>query len=316
MPVLIVDALNLFTRHYIANPTMSAGGRHIGGMAGFLRNIQLLAEKISPTNIYIIWEGGGSIRRRAIYPEYKGGRRPPKLNRFYADSIPDTTQNRNYQVALTVEALKHVPVGQLYISDCEADDVIGYLAARKFLSKNCVIVSSDKDFYQLIDDRVSQWSPGQKAFVTSESVMKRFGIPPHNFCTARCFCGDPSDSLPGIKGAGFKTLGRRFPELLQSDFVSVSEIIKLSEQQHAHRPLLLYKRIIEGADIALRNWKLMHLDTGNLAATQIQKIESYLDTFSPNCDKIGLMRMLVREGFATFDVDKFCMVLNSSIKRG
>ena len=60
----------------------------------------------------------------------------------------------------------------------------------------------------------------------------------------------------------------------------------------------------------------MHLDTSNLAATQIQKIEGYLNTFQPGCDKIGLMRAFIREGLSTFDVDKFCMVLNSSIKRG
>lgn len=316
MSVLLIDALNLFTRHYVANPTMSASGHHVGGTVGFLRNIQHLVEKIRPEQVHVVWEGGGSARRRAIYSGYKGNRKPQNLNRFYSDSIPDTVDNRNYQVALTVEALKHVPVGQFYISGCEADDIIGYLSSRKFLSKNCVIVSSDKDFYQLINDRVTQWSPGQKAFVTSENVASKFGIPPENFCTARCFCGDPSDNLPGIKGAGFKTLARRFPELQSTDFVSVSEIIKLSEQRQLDKPLLLYKRIVEDSDIALRNWKLMYLDTNNLAATQIQKIESYLDTFQPARDKIGLMRIMVREGLTTFDADKFYMILNSTAMRG
>ena len=104
--------------------------------------------------------------------------------------------------------------------------------------------------------------------------------------------------------------------MLGSDFVSVSEIIKLSGQRQENQPLLLYKRIVEDSEIALRNWKLMYLDTNNLAATQIQKIESYLDTFEATCDKIGLMRILIREGLASFDADKFCMVLNSSVKRG
>ena len=88
------------------------------------------------------------------------------------------------------------------------------------------MVSSDKDLYQLVDTRTIQWSPGQKIFVTPSVILEKFGIHPNNFCTARCFVGDPSDGLPGVKGAGFKTLAKRFEELRGSDSVSVEDIIQ------------------------------------------------------------------------------------------
>ena len=312
--VLLIDGLNLFTRHYIANPTMSDNGHHMGGTAGFLKAIRLLSEKNPSKLICVVWEGGGSPRRRAIFPEYKKGSRPQKLNRFYAGEIPDTVENRDYQLALTIELLKHVPILQLYVADCEADDVIGYLVKYKFSNENIVIVSSDKDFYQLVNDRVVQWSPGQKRYINSSLIIDKFGIHPENFCVARCFCGDPSDALPGIKGAGFRTLARHFPELTQSEFVPVSEIIKLGAERAKVKPLKIFRAIAANPAVAERNWKLMHLDLSNLAADQIKKIEYCVDTFEPKRDKIGLMRILLREGLSSFDANTFYMILNSSIK--
>ena len=84
-PLLIIDSLNLFTRHFIANPTISENGNHIGGIVGFLKAIQLLSERFSPSDIYVVWEGGGSPRRRAIQSSYKDMRRPQRLNRFYSE---------------------------------------------------------------------------------------------------------------------------------------------------------------------------------------------------------------------------------------
>ena len=213
-PVLLIDGLNVFTRHFVVNPTMSEQGNHVGGFVGFLKSLRLLCEKTDPSQVIVAWEGGGSARRRAIYPEYKHGRRPQKLNRFYSD-IPDTYHNRDNQVSLIIEALRHVPVMQLYVSDCEADDVIGYLTKNVLRDQKCVIVSSDKDLYQLLSDNVIQWSPGQKLFITSKHVKEKFGVHHSNFCTARCFTGDSSDGIPGVPRAGFKSLAKRI-EILQN----------------------------------------------------------------------------------------------------
>jgi len=313
-PILIVDALNLFTRHYVVNPTMSTLGHQAGGTVGFLKAIRYLSDKILPKQVIVVWEGGGSPRRRAIFPDYKAQRKPPKLNRFYGDDIPDTVENRGYQIALTIELLKNVPVMQLYVSDCEADDVIGYLTKYKLKKEECVIVSSDKDFYQLLSNRVSQWSPGQKAFVTEKKVKEKFSIPPHNFCVARAFCGDPSDCIPGIKGAGFKSLVKRFPELMSDDFVPIQAILNRSKECAEKSKIKLFTNINSNSDIVKRNWKLMYLDTSNLSGTQIQKIENAVDTFTSTRNKIGLMKILIREGLSIFDADAFFMSINSALQ--
>ena len=308
---LLVDGLNLQTRHFVANPAMSDAGHHVGGIIGFLRAIQNLSHKLQPANIVVVWEGGGSPRRRAIFPEYKSKRKPQKLNRYYEDDIPNTVENRNYQIRLLIELLKHTSINQIYVSDCEADDVIGYLARYKLKNHHCVIVSSDKDFYQLLSNRVTQWSPGQKRFLTPEIVQDKFGIPPHNFCLARCLIGDPSDALSGVKGAGFKTLVKRFPSITSSEYLSVDDILQKNKEHLKSSKLKLYQRIAESVDIIKRNWQLMYLGTTNLAAIQIEKIEAAIDTFSPHRDKMGFMRAIIREGITSFDADRFFMSINS-----
>ena len=87
---LIVDGLNLFTRHYIANPSTNKNGESVGGITGTLVSIASLSERFSPDRIIVVWESGGSARKRAIFKDYKLGRKPQKLNRYYGDDIPDT----------------------------------------------------------------------------------------------------------------------------------------------------------------------------------------------------------------------------------
>jgi DNA polymerase-1 len=312
-PILLIDAYNVFTRHFCANPTLNRHGEPIGGAVGFLNGLKNIVSEVFPKSVYVIWEGGGSSKRRKIFPDYKKNKRPQRLNRFYSE-IPNTVNNRNGQVTFLIDLLKNTPICQVYVSDCEADDVIGYLAKYTFSDDKCVIYSSDKDFYQLVSDRVMIFSPTSKKYIQTADVIERFAIHPQNFCQARTFCGDASDGVPGIKGIGFKVLAKRFPELSLEEFVSVEDIIKLSKQRTPNSKVQAYKKIVESASVARRNWKLMYLDTMNLTATQIQKINGVVNTFVPSRNKIAMMRTLSVEGLHTFDIDSLFLSLNFALR--
>lgn len=314
-PVLIVDGLNLFMQHFAANPTMSNHGNHVGGVVGFMKSLSHLSDRIGPSKIIVVWEGGGSSRRRAIYKGYKSGRRPQKLNRYYGGEIPDTVQNRDDEISMLISLLRHAPINQTYISDCEADDIIGYLSKRYYQKKRIVIASSDKDMHQLLTKRVIQWSPGRKTFITLKDVKKAFGINVTNFCTARAFVGDPSDNLEGVPRVGFATLTKRFPELGSSEDVSVNDIIEKSKNMLENSSIKAYSSIVENEMIARRNWKLMYLDTQNLSASQIQKLESSLSEESIEINKLGLIRDMLKYGINSFDVDTFCVSLRAVLRR-
>jgi len=314
-PILLVDGLNLFMRHFVVNPTISESGDHVGGTVGFLKSLKFLSDRIGPSKIVVVWEGGGSPRRRAIFKDYKSGRRPQRLNRYYAEDIPDTLENRDDQVSLTIRLLNNTPVHQVYVEDCEADDVIGYIVGNDRKDYKYVIASSDKDMYQLLDKNTIQWSPGQKKFITFRDVREKFGISAVNFCTARCFVGDPSDGLPGVPKVGFASLSKRFPKMKSDEFMSVEEIVQQSESLIENSKIKVYTSIIENQEIAKRNWKLMFLNTQNLSATQIQKIENLMSNYVPTINKLRLIKDLSNHGIKNFDVDGFFASIKANLRR-
>jgi DNA polymerase-1 len=310
-PVLLIDAYNLFCRSYAANPQM-ANGEHVGGTMGFLSSFGSIISILRPSACIIVWEGGGSARKRAIFPDYKGGRKPQRFNRFYEGEIPDTKENMNWQLKLLISLLKFTPVRQMYVSDCEADDVIGYIARYCFKEKDIVIVSSDHDYYQLISKRVNVWSPNQKKLIDENSIVEKYGILPINFCLARCFDGDVSDSIPGVPGVGLKTLAKKFPKL-SSEEVELDEILNESRELSKNSKLKMYKSITESEDLLKMNWRLMNLDLTSLSATQVKKIEDGIRVEIPQSNKIGLMRTLMQNGVKTFNVDSLFLQINANL---
>ena len=318
-PIMLIDAYNLFVRNYIVNSAMSKHGYYMGGTLGSLRSLGVLADKFKPSKILICWEGGGAQRRRDIYPEYKAGRKPVRLNRskVYED-IPDTKENFNHQVKVLTQLLRYIPVKQLYVQDCEADDIIGYICRHRLDGQEAVIVSTDQDFYQLLGPNVKQYSPTMKKMLDDNYVLEKFGVSSENFVTARAFTGDGSDNIGGIKGCGFKTLCKRFPELGTSEFVSVDDIISLSKQRLETHNLKMYKDIVEHGHIAQRNWRLMYLDTCNLSSEHIKKLNYSYDNAEINRDKMGLIRSLVAEGVDLprgINPDTLFMRINSCVAR-
>jgi len=314
-PIIYIDGLNVFMRHFAANPKKSLHGQLCGGVIGFLNNINHLASKFKPQKIVVAWEGGGSVRRRNIDPNYKEGRRPIKLNRsdYYKD-IPDTSENRNNQLKLLIEILYETPVTQIYVSDCEADDVISYLTKTKQNNTKKIIVTSDKDYYQLLDENTQIWSPNKKQLIDTKYVLDKWNVPAYNFCLARCFAGDISDGIKGIKGAGIKSMVNRFPELIQKKESSINDIINESNKKvNSGCKIKLYNNIIENVKLLEKNWKLMYLDSAMLSADQIKKINHQFDNKEHITNKMNLLRIMNREGLNFFNVHEFLISIKSCL---
>lgn len=302
-PILIIDSMNLFIRSYAAYPQMSQFGYQMGGCIGFLKKVKYLVDELQPRRVYVVWESGGSTKRRALYKEYKRGRRPVKLNRFYEDDIPDTDENKVHQTQVLVEVLKSTPICQLYAPDCEADDVMAWLCRGKFLKVEKIIASSDKDMYQLLDERTRQYSLDKKKLITMEDVYSEFHVMPWNFALAKTLCGDVSDNIPGVKGIGFKTAVKKIPMLATHQDLILQDIIDYCQSHAKDGPVL--QRINESTDQLKLNWRLVHLDSSSLTARQSQTIEKTIKEFKPQANKVAIIRTLLREGIQDFNVDSF-----------
>jgi len=309
-PILIIDALNCFTRAWAVYPQLNSNGQQMGGTIGFLKTLRKLVNEIQPKQVYICWESGGSTKRRKIFKEYKMGRAPEKLNRFYGEDIPESNENRSFQTAELIGILKHVPVCQLYVPDCEGDDVVAYLCKNKFNEVNKVVASSDKDFYQLLDAKTRIYSFHKKTFILAEQVFDEFRISARNWAVAKAIVGEPigGDNIPSIGGVGFKTAAKCFPMLGTDTDVLIQHIFDYSQVNLGKQKT--YKKVLEGVDIIKRNYRLVYLGDNTLSLQQQTQIDNQMSKFSPKTNKLEIMRTLAKHGISDFNVDDFVYCFN------
>jgi len=304
---LLVDGLNLFMRSFAAYPAMTSNGQQAGGIVGFISSLEKIMRETLPTQVIVVWESGGSSRKRAIFPEYKQHRRPAKLNRFYEDDIPDTVENRNWQLVTLTQILKFLPICQVYVPDCEADDVIGYISRYRVGENRITIASSDRDFYQLLCDRVQIFSIGSKRIVTHQTLLDEMSIASQNFCLAKSVVGDDSDNIPGVSGVGFKTLAKRLPKFAGTEDYSIDDLLVDCRSSGKIKAL---QEIATSGDLIRRNWRLCYLDVANISGTQIEKVNGILDSYEPVRNKLSAKRILVAEGLPTLGIDSLFFSLN------
>jgi len=175
--VLLVDGLNNFIRAWSASPATNSDGAHIGGMLGFLQSIGYSVRTLLPTRVIIVFDGpGGSQRRRKLYAEYKGNRKPPKRpNRFKGLDLEDDGLSLRRQMGRLLEYLNNLPVSVVTVDNIEADDSIAYITKSILTDSRITIMSSDKDFLQLVNDTTSVWSPTKRFYMIVLGQKKILG---------------------------------------------------------------------------------------------------------------------------------------------
>ena len=222
--ILIIDQLNLFFRNYIVNPSLSTNGAPIGALKGCFQSLQKICRESKPDLIVICWDGeGGSKKRKLMKKDYKAGRKPIRLNRSIRNmSEGQEVENKFWQQTRLVEYYNQVPIVQFMFKGTEADDIIAYLSQLKEFEKaEKLIVSSDKDFFQLLTAKTVQYRPVQKEILNQKSILEKFNVHPTNFAMARAMEGDKSDNIEGIGGLGLKTVAKRFPFLKEERVASL-----------------------------------------------------------------------------------------------
>jgi DNA polymerase-1 len=274
----LVDGHALIYRAFfalIARPLRTSRGENTSAAWGVVNFLLRLQSKYRPD--YLIWvlDAGDSFRTQR-YPEYKSTRE--KLDaELQADF--DTAI---LQVSALLSAFR-VPV--VSVQGYEADDVIGTLARREAgAGLQVVIVSGDKDFYQLIGPRIALLNPGRggpagvdELWVDETNAPERLGVPPHQVIDYLALVGDSSDNVPGVRGIGEKGA----VQLLQ-EFGDLETLLARPDAVKAKRAR---EALIQHADAARLSKELVtikldvpvHVDLGT-AAAQAPDVEALLKT--------------------------------------
>lgn len=297
---MIVDGNNSFLRNYVVDPSLSNNGEPIGGCKGFLKSLQKQCRIIKPDFVVVVWDGeGGSLKRRTQNKNYKEGRKPIRFNRpntFMTDR--QQNDNRVWQMGRLFEYLNELPIAQLISENVEADDLVGYIVSR-FPKTEKVIVSSDKDFFQLCDDKTIVYRPIQDKFVTKKTILEEFKIHPRNFALARAITGDKSDNLVGVPRAGLKTVASRFPEMAEDRDIFINELVQLCET--AEKKVKIYESIVENKQLVTDNYKLMQLYTPSISTRTKAKIDWSLKECCTDFNLTQVNAMMLEDGFGNYN---------------
>ena len=282
--VLIVDGLNLYLRAFAVNGALNDNGVPVGGLTGFLRSLAYAIREVNPTRVIVVYDGqGGSQRRRKIHPDYKSNRTPGKrITRW--DAFKNATEEKEamkIQFSRLLDYLDFLPINVISIDRIEADDTIAYIA-HTLMNEDVTIMSSDQDFLQLVNDRITVWSPTKKKFYTPRMVMDDYGVPAHNFLMYKVLMGDKSDNIEGVKGLGPKKLPKIVPDLLTHNTLDLDFILEHAGK--GEEPM--HKRIVESETQLKINEELMDLKnppiSGELKLQITRLIEAPINLLSRN----------------------------------
>jgi DNA polymerase-1 len=311
--VLIIDQLNLFFRNYIVNPSLSTDGMPIGGLRGCIQSLQKVIRESKPDMIVICWDGeGGSKKRKLLKKDYKAGRKPIRLNRAIRNlSEEQEVDNKIWQQTRLIEYYNQIPVIQFMFKFTEADDIIAYVANHKLLEEyQKIILSSDKDFFQLLSNKTVLYRPIQKEVLNKKSIVEKFDIHPTNFALARAMAGDKSDNIEGIPGLGLKTISKRFPFLKEEKTATFSDIFSHCKKELQEKNVKAFKNILESENILRRNYQMMQLYAPILSVGAKNLINETLKEPDQTFNKTELIKMMIKDGFGEINFIELFQHLN------
>jgi len=295
--VLIVDGLNTFIRSFAVNPAINEDGLHIGGMMGFLKSVRYTCDILKPSRCIIVFDGkNGSSRRQKIYPEYKATRKVKRrLNRNvdWGTAPQDEEASMRQQMGRLVEYLEQLPLTLICVDGIEADDTMAYISQQLLPESDCILMSTDKDFLQLVDDRVKVWSPTKKKLYTKEKVFEEYGIHSHNMLTYRILDGDKSDNIGGIKGAGLKTVKNFLPGILDDQKFTAKDLLEFVEKTDGKIKFL--ENIKKSSNIVKRNYLLMQLQDVDIPNHTKMKIQGAVNGKVPQLIKYKFQTMFLKD---------------------
>ena len=238
--LILVDGSGYIFRAFYALPPMSRGdGTPVNAVFGFTSMLLKLSEDMEGENILVVFDAARTTFRNTIYKEYKANRSEPP-----EELVP--------QFDLIKEATTAIGLKSLEVENYEADDIIAtYAKIAKKENIETLIISSDKDLMQLIQDGVSLHDPMKNIKIGPEAVLEKFGVTPDKVIDVQALAGDSSDNVPGVPGIGVKTASQ-----LINEFGSLENLLDnaSSIKQEKRRESLL-----NNAELARISKKLVSL---------------------------------------------------------
>ncbi len=238
--LILIDGSGFIFRAYHSLPPLTrSDGTPTGAVYGFTNMLMKLLDTLDASHIAVIFDAGRLTFRNEMYDQYKANR--PELPEDLAPQFP-----------LTREAVRAFNLPSIELAGCEADDIIAtYTKQAKKAGMEVVIISSDKDLMQLIEDGVTMFDAMKNKAIGAAEVLEKFGVTPDKVIEVQALIGDSVDNVPGIPGIGPKTAAE-----LINEFGSLEALLQRANEikQPKRR-----ESVIQHADAARLSKRLVEL---------------------------------------------------------
>jgi DNA polymerase-1 len=241
--LLIVDwHAYAYRAFYAIRQLNSPEGLGTNAIYGFIKMLAKMQTRVKPSHIAVVWDGGLDAKRMALHPEYKAQRpaSPPDLDR---------------QISEIQQYLEHAGLPSCQEDGIEADDVICALCMEALKEDfDVIIASSDKDFMQLVSDRVGMLNPNDKSETIwgAAEVKAKMGVEPRHILEYLALLGDNVDNIPGVPGVGPQTAAN-----LLNQFGSIDQIYARLDEVKSER---LRTALRDSEAIVRKNLNLIRLN--------------------------------------------------------
>tara|TARA_Y100001938_G_C8066298_1_gene420377 strand:- start:708 stop:1679 length:972 start_codon:yes stop_codon:yes gene_type:complete len=306
--VLLIDLMNMFVRNFSAVRLTNDNGEHVGGVYGTLNSLQSQIKKHNPDIVSVVWEGkGSSERRRRTLKEYKEGRKFRGLNRHFEYSQEDESESFARQLQLLKECLDLLPVYQPAVQYLEADDQIAYSCRTFFKEEAKVIVSTDRDFFQLVDNNTSVYRPVKTKenpkgeLIDMDYMVEKEAVFPPNYALLKAIVGDKSDNILGISGVGEKSVKKDFPLLSTNEDMDVDDVLEYASNQKNKK----YQKYIDNEDLLRMNYKIVQLLDIDVNIQSIQALEKSYESKDLKFNSYQLRLKLMSEDISPSNIDNW-----------
>lgn len=253
--LVLIDGHALVYRAYHAFPPLTTSdGELVNAVYGFSRILLKVIQDLKPKYIVVAFDMGKPTFRHTAFAGYKAQRK----------ETPTDLISQLGRVKDVVQAL-NIPI--FGVEGYEADDVIGTIAHAVHDKAKAIIVTGDKDAFQLVEDNmVTVYMPPRQREDAKEyneqDVEDKMGIPPTLIVDYKALSGDPSDNIPGVQGVGPKTavnLLKAFGSM-NGIYESLAQPDKLSESQKKLLSEKLVQKLVDGHESAVMSQSLATID--------------------------------------------------------
>ena len=290
--ILVIDAMNMLIRSFSLLKAMNPSGHHIGGLVGFMRSLGYVTRIFDPTRVVVVWDGkGGSTNRKNIDPNYKAQRATSRITHWgLYDTKAEEQEALIGQLYRTQDYIECLPIQQMMMEKLEADDIIAYLANQASSNnKKVTIVSSDKDFLQLINKNIEVYAPVKKKTFTETNIQEELKVLPRNYNIVKALTGDNSDNLAGVKGLGIKTIIKEFPDLVNK-LTDLEYVFSICEEKMEDKKI--FPKIIHNWDRVETNFELMDLHETSLDINEKNHILDIIKSDIPDLQTGAFLHLL------------------------